>query len=259
MLLRQSTTVTIKLGPFVDATDGVTEETGLGAIAVEVAKNGAAFAARNSATAAAHDAEGWYNVELDGTDTNTLGRLRVKSHDSATHLPVWQDFMVIEQNAYDAIVAGSADLQVAVVSGGIAAAAFAANAVNAAALATDAVQEIVNAVLDEPQSSHIAGGSIGLSISEAAGGPIPRNTAITLQFVMKDDNDNPVPAATFTASQYSLDGAGTWTPLTNSPVAIGSGGYYIDLVAAETNGGSGILRFDASDANTTFLLFRTHA
>lgn len=109
LLLKQSTTVTIKMGPFLDKTDGVTEETGL-TPAVEVSKNGGAFAARNSATAVSHDAEGWYGVELDATDTGTLGRLQVKAQASATHLPVWHEFMVVTANFYDS-VSGSDTLQ----------------------------------------------------------------------------------------------------------------------------------------------------
>lgn len=110
-LLKQSTTVTIRLGPFLDAGDGVTEETGLGSMGVEISKNHGAFGARNSATATAHDAEGWYSCELDTTDTNTLGPLTVKSHASATHLPVWREFMVVPAMIYDSLVAGSDVLQ----------------------------------------------------------------------------------------------------------------------------------------------------
>lgn len=98
--LKQSTTTTIKLGPFLDISDGITEETGITPV-IEIAKNNGAFAARNSATAIAHDAEGWYNVELNTTDTNTLGTLTVKSQDSSTHLPVFEKFDVVKAEVYD--------------------------------------------------------------------------------------------------------------------------------------------------------------
>lgn len=111
-MLKQSTTVTIRLGPFLDATDGVNEETGLGSMGIEISKNHAAFAARNSATATAHDTEGWYSCELNATDTNTLGPLIVKAHASATHLPVWREFVVVPAHVYDGLVAGSDNLQV---------------------------------------------------------------------------------------------------------------------------------------------------
>ncbi len=110
MYLKQSTTITVKMGPFLDKTDGVTEETGL-TPGVEVSKNGGAFAARNSATAVSHDAEGWYGVELNATDTGILGRLQVKAQDAANHLPVWHEFMVVPANAYDSLVGGTGTLQ----------------------------------------------------------------------------------------------------------------------------------------------------
>lgn len=113
-LLRQSTTVTVDLGPAVDKTDGVTEETGLSPT-VYLSKESAAQAARNSATAISHDARGYYRVELNTTDTNTLGKLRAAFHDSATHLPVWETFMVIPANVYDSLIAGSDYLDVSMV------------------------------------------------------------------------------------------------------------------------------------------------
>lgn len=112
-LLRQSTVVTIPLGPFLDPTDGVTEEDAL-TVTVEVSKNNGAFAARNSATAVTHDTEGWYRVELDATDTLNLGPLVVKAQDSASHAPVWREFVVVPANVYDSLVSGADFLEVSV-------------------------------------------------------------------------------------------------------------------------------------------------
>ncbi|GAG49135.1 unnamed protein product, partial [marine sediment metagenome] len=95
--LNQSTAITIQLGPFLDKTDGVTAEVGLGDLTVEISKAGAAFAARNSGDAVAHDAEGWYRVPLDATDTNTLGSLVLQAQDAATHLPVWREMVVMPE------------------------------------------------------------------------------------------------------------------------------------------------------------------
>ncbi len=108
--LKQSTTVTLKIGPFVDRTDGYTAETAL-TPTVQVAKNGSAFAARNSATAIAHDADGFYNVELNTTDTNTLGVLVVKSFVVTDALPVWHEFMIVPANVWDSLF-GASQLQV---------------------------------------------------------------------------------------------------------------------------------------------------
>jgi hypothetical protein len=107
--LKQSTTVTLRVGPFIDISG--TEKTGL-TPTFEVSKAHGAFGARSSATAPTHDSNGWYTCELNTTDTGTLGLLRVKSDDSANHLPVWHDFDVLAANVYDAMVAASDKLQV---------------------------------------------------------------------------------------------------------------------------------------------------
>lgn len=106
--LRQSTAATIKLGPFVDSSDGVTAETALtiSQADVRLSKNGGDMAQKNSATSATHDEIGYYDVSLDTTDTNTLGRLRVMVSESGA-LPVWHDFIVLPANVYDSLIAGS--------------------------------------------------------------------------------------------------------------------------------------------------------
>jgi hypothetical protein len=94
------------IGPFLDATDGVTEETGEGGNATEISKNGAAFGA--GPVLGTHDAEGYYPVTFTAAQTGTVGPLRLKSHDNTTHLPVWEDFWVLEQAVYDALFGTSA-------------------------------------------------------------------------------------------------------------------------------------------------------
>lgn len=110
--LKQSTTVTIQLGPFVDNTDGYTPETGLTITQADVrlSKNGAAFAQKNDANAATHDENGWYRCQINTTDTGTLGRLIVAVYESGA-LPVWREFEVLPANVFDSIVSGSDYLQ----------------------------------------------------------------------------------------------------------------------------------------------------
>lgn len=109
--LKQSTTINLKVGPFVDKTDGVTPETAL-TPTVKLSKNGGTLAARNSATAITHDADGWYTVEVNTTDTNTVGRLQVSVVSAADHLPVFHEAMVLPANVYDSLVGGSDLLQI---------------------------------------------------------------------------------------------------------------------------------------------------
>lgn len=101
--LRANTAVDILIGPFVDDDDGFTAKTGL-TIDVEVSKNGQALANKNDATAptddAAGDIDGYYNCELDTTDTNTEGMLTVVCL-ATDALPVRHDFMVLAEAAWD--------------------------------------------------------------------------------------------------------------------------------------------------------------
>lgn len=111
----------ISFGPFLDKTDGVTEETGLvsaldhASTGIKLSKNGGALTIRHATvTATTYDAYGMYRVTLDTTDTNSLGTLRVAFNEAATCLPVWQDFMVLPANIYDSLVGGSDLLDVSV-------------------------------------------------------------------------------------------------------------------------------------------------
>lgn len=113
MFLKQSTAVDIALGPFVDSTDGVTAETALTIAQADVRlkKGAAAWAQKNDATSATHEENGWYEVALNSTDTNTLGPLMVAVSEAGA-LPVYREFMVVPANVYDSLVAGTDTLDV---------------------------------------------------------------------------------------------------------------------------------------------------
>lgn len=108
--LRQSTEQVIPLGPFLDKTDGVTEETGLAGTGTEIRKVGGSFG--TGPVLGTHDSEGWYPVTLTTSHTDTLGLLTLKVHDSATHLPVWKDCYVYPPAVFDALFAGTSALKV---------------------------------------------------------------------------------------------------------------------------------------------------
>lgn len=113
--LRQSTAVTVKIGPFVDNADGDTEETGLtiSQADVRLSKNGGNYAQKNESSACTHDELGEYDCALDATDTGTLGRLRLAVHESGA-LHVVKEFMVVPANVWDSLF-GSDKLDVSVV------------------------------------------------------------------------------------------------------------------------------------------------
>ncbi len=126
--LKQSTAVNVQMGPFVDETDGFTEEAGLtiSQADIRISKNGANIIPTNNAAGATYDETGMYSVPLDTTDTNTLGRLIVIIHESGAR-PVMREFMVFSANVFDSLVSGSGSdyLQVdaiQIASGGAAAA-----------------------------------------------------------------------------------------------------------------------------------------
>jgi hypothetical protein len=105
MFLKQSTAATIKLGPFVDSVDGSTANTALtiSQADIRISKNGAAYAQTNNVAGATHDEAGEYGIPLDVTDTNTVGRLKVKVHEGGA-LPCWQEFFVLPANVFDSLL-----------------------------------------------------------------------------------------------------------------------------------------------------------
>ena len=106
--LKQSTAVDVKVGPFLDDTDGKTAETALTITQpdIQLAKNGGAFAQKSAAQTLSHESNGWYEVALSTTDTDTLGILILQIHETGA-LPVWREFMVLPAAVYDALVSGS--------------------------------------------------------------------------------------------------------------------------------------------------------
>lgn len=104
--LKKDAAVNIALGPFLDDTDGKTIEDVL-TIAqadVRVKKNDGNWAQKNQASSAVNDEEaGWYEIQLDATDTNTLGIMIVAVHKTGV-LPVWREFMVVPPNVYESLV-----------------------------------------------------------------------------------------------------------------------------------------------------------
>ena len=112
-ILRQSTQIVVRVGPFMDATDGVTPETGITLGAADQAEAlkaaGAATVDISGATwAAVTGASGWYDLTLTTSHTDTIGSLVVVVQDSSVCLPVFATFQVVEEAAYDAIFAASA-------------------------------------------------------------------------------------------------------------------------------------------------------
>lgn len=119
---------------------------------------------------------------------------------------------------------GSVTAGVTIASGGIIVGAFAANAITAAALATDAVNEIRDAVLP---TQNVAFANIAFN------------------FVTATDPATPVTGATGTAVTRSLNG-GAFGAGTGTISEVGNGGYSYDASAADMNAGVVQFRFVAT-------------
>ena len=110
MMLKQSTAVEIKMGPFLDETTGKDAESGLtiSQADVRLAKGGGDWAQKSEATTLVHEEAGWYRCLLDATDTDTIGHLLVAVHESGA-LPVWREFHVLAANIYDSLFGAATD------------------------------------------------------------------------------------------------------------------------------------------------------
>jgi len=105
--LKQSAAVVVRLGSFVDMTDGVTPETGITLAAADQAvlfRHGITSAislANVASMAAVTGDDGWYNLSLAASAVNTLGTLSVNVQDEGTTLPVFRDYAVVTANYWD--------------------------------------------------------------------------------------------------------------------------------------------------------------
>lgn len=107
LILRQSTAIDIRMGVFVDATDGVSPETGItlgAADQAEVLKeNGAATVAMGGTFAAVTGCDGWYDYTVATGDVDTVGEVVFVVQDSSVCLPVYVRGFVVEEAVYDAL------------------------------------------------------------------------------------------------------------------------------------------------------------
>lgn len=139
MYLRQATSTTVMLGPFVSS-DGV----GLVSLTISpqlirLSKNGTAFVAKNLvASNAIHGENAWYSTIFNDTDTGSIGRLQVACSIS-TALALWQEYTVLPSSIFDAWAAGTPLQYVGLANTVITSAAWAASGLQAASnlLATD--------------------------------------------------------------------------------------------------------------------------
>ena len=102
--LKNHTSVSVKIGPFVDDTDGKTAETGLTIAQADVrlAMNGGNMVQKTEISTCTHDELGVYFCNLNETDTTHPGSLQLYVHKSGA-LPVWHDYTVLHDTVYDVV------------------------------------------------------------------------------------------------------------------------------------------------------------
>jgi len=111
MFLRQSTAQTIRIGPFIDDTDFVSEEVSLtiSAADIRLSKDGGNMV--SCSVGGTHDEVGYYSVALGTGDTDTVGTLDIMVSETGT-LFVKHQYYVVEEAVYDAMLASGAALNV---------------------------------------------------------------------------------------------------------------------------------------------------
>lgn len=126
--IKQNTGVVVSVGPFVDATDGFTAETGItlaACSAANIRKHDSLSAATISMRTFSHVGFGFYSLSLAASDADTLGQLSIYIIAPNIARPWSATFMVVPANVYDSLVAGSDDIKVDIDQiGGNAVAAF---------------------------------------------------------------------------------------------------------------------------------------
>ena len=181
--LRQNTVVVATMGPFIASSDGITTSEALTLVQanLQLSKNGAAAAQKSNVANATHLYAGTYGVDLDATDTNTAGTLRMMNKDPNI-LPIIVDFMVVPEIVYDAQILDTDKLQIDVVqvSGGSSAAANLAAQFDGSGLAGD------NFPSTQLQIGNLGTGAGGLStvmstFTNTAGGPETNDETFTTQ------------------------------------------------------------------------------
>ncbi len=238
ILLKQSTAATLRVGPFMDATDAVTPETGItlgAADQAELLKHSGATVDISGATwAAITGVAGYYDLSLTTSHTDTLGMLTVVVQDASVCIPAPAvRAMVIPAAVYDSLVGGTDTLPVDAIQW------------NGAAVATPATAGhpvVTMKVGTGTGEINLSSGRVPLQSG------VQRNVALRFPFIMKDTTGAPLTGSTVTVT-YSHDG-GSFTSV-GSATEIASGFYYIDLSGTIMNNEQVMLRMSGSGGSGT--------
>lgn len=123
--LRTNTAVRLTVGPFFDATDGITPEVALTATNEKLTlmvddgnvptlvldTTATASGGSNDMVHVTGDDAGFYDLELAAANVNYLGRAMLAITYATDHCPVFHEFMILPAMVYDSMVLGTDVLQ----------------------------------------------------------------------------------------------------------------------------------------------------
>jgi hypothetical protein len=251
--LKQSAGIVISMGPFLDATDAVTPESGLasgmdGTSGILLSRNGAAMVLREVTGLAStvYDTFGHYRVTLHSNDVNTLGLLSVQYSLPATTKPRCQDYCVLPANVYDSLIPGTDLIQVDLtqingatgpVSGiadfGVSGYTAATHKVNAVTLA-DTVTDLTNA----PGAGDLTS-TMKASVTTACTAATPVAVSVTNPVTVSGDFSATMKTSLASGVRYQIDSSPVTSPVT------GSVGYlnqaFLDATISSRLGPTGVL------------------
>lgn len=284
--LRTNTAVIVTVGPFYDATDGVTIETALtitnekitltadtdaGSAPTNILDNvtGATSGTANDLNYITGNDAGMMQMELAAADVNRLGRIFLSITDATNHVPVFHEFMVLPAAIYDWLVLGTVVPLPANVTQLLGTAWLTPGTAGTPDVNTKLWNGLTTVAL--PLIPTTAGRTLDVSTTGEAGvdwanvGSPTTTNALTgttvkiqsnfkknqalaaFQFVMTDStNHAPATGKTVTATR-SIDGASTFSAGTLGSVTEKElGNYQVDLGAGDLNGNTIMLRFTAT-------------
>lgn len=230
--LKTNTATRVTVGPFTDATDGITPETALtvtnchltfvvddaGVPTLVLDTTPTASGGNNDMVHITGDDAGLYDLELTAANTNYVGRALLCLTDAANHVPVFHEFTILPANIYDSMIGGTdlLDVSVTQISGNAVStttAQIGANAVqiSASATAADNVETAFASTLAEESAVPAANAPwwTKLNFMFAKARNKITQTATT-QTLLADDGSTPVGASTvsddgttFTRGEFS--------------------------------------------------------
>lgn len=240
-ILKTNTATRITVGPFYDVTDCITPEVALtvtscaitmtvdtGGVPTLVIDNAAPTASggSNDMVHITNDNAGFYDLELTAAQLNYVGNGKLVITDSATHLPVIEDLLILPANVYDSLVAG-----------------------------TDTLQADVTQILGAEVSTSTA--QLGVNVVSAVDAyvPVKKNVAVPkFQFYMELTTGGAATGKTVTV-QVAKDG-GAFNTVSDTVTEMANGWYEVDLSATEMNADTVSFKATATDCvqrNITFL------